>query len=68
MIKEICTAPIFPIEWKHSALYNSTSNDHKHTHARVRARAHTHITYGQQTEMAVKKADRLETVFQKRGV
>ena len=47
IIKEICTAPIFHIEWKHRALYNSKSNTYTstmrtHTHACAHTYTHTH--------------------------
>ena len=52
IIKEICTAPIFHIEWKRRALYNSNSNTYTHslaqtcthmcTHAHTCACMHTH--------------------------
>ena len=44
IIEEICTAPIFHIEWKDRALYNSSSNTlaPTHAHACTGAHAHTH--------------------------
>ena len=44
IIKEICTAFIFHIEWKHRVLYNGTGIMHTHR------LTHTHTHHGQMTD------------------
>ena len=41
IIKEICTSPIFHIEWKHRELYNSSINTYTPTHACTHTHTHT---------------------------
>ena len=49
IIKEICTAPIFHVEWKRRALYNITNNTcTTHARARTHTHTHTHTIYGWQ--------------------
>ena len=58
IIKEICTAPIFHMEWKDKALYNNFyTPTHSPTHPS------THNSRPTETKTVVQQTDRLKTVW-----